>query len=128
MREGRGECVCCCEHLIVPRRRFNHKGRQRLKVHPTRHTKGTEHETGDGFRWGLYPGSSAGFLVCSACLAVARFTALGPLFFFFRRAAALSALDIFGAGGMPPSIPLTPAIVGPRRLDLLARHHIDFGP
>ena len=53
-----------------------------------------------------YAASSDCFLGCSACLAAARFTALGPLFFFFRRAAARSDLESFGAGGMPPSIPL----------------------
>jgi hypothetical protein len=54
-----------------------------------------------------YPASSDCFLDCSACLAAARFIALGPLFFFFRRAAARSDLESLGVGGMPPSIPLT---------------------
>jgi len=50
------------------------------------------------------PYPTSGFLDCNACLAAARLTALGPLFFFFRRAAARSALESFGARGMPPSI------------------------
>lgn len=53
------------------------------------------------------PGSSEDFFDCSACRAAARFMALGPLFFFFRRAAARSDLESLGAEGMPPSIHLT---------------------
>ena len=53
------------------------------------------------------PVASDCFLACSACLAAARFTALGPLFFFFRRAAARSDLESLGAEGMPASIPPT---------------------
>jgi hypothetical protein len=44
--------------------------------------------------------SYASVFFCNACLAVARFTALGPLFFFFKRAAARSVTVIFGALAM----------------------------
>ena len=55
----------------------------------------------------VYPPASSCFLGCSACRAVARLTALGPLFFFFRRAAIRSDLESFGAEAMTPSIPPT---------------------
>ena len=49
--------------------------------------------------------------------------ALGPLFFFFRRAAARSDLESLGAEGMPPSIHLTRRGLG-RASPAAARHLI----
>jgi hypothetical protein len=53
-------------------------------------------------------------LDCSACLAAARFIAFGPLF-FFRRAAARSDFESFGAGGMPPGVPRAHQAFDPAR-------------
>lgn len=66
-----------------------------------------------------YATSSAGFLACSAFLAAARFIALGPLFFFFKRASARWDLESFGAAGMRPSIPLNVRSLGcVRRIEM----------
>ena|SRR2546422_5871207 len=76
---------------------------------PSEATRPTALETGGISKRSVatYATSSECFLDCSACLAAARFTALGPLFFFLRRAASRSDLESFGALGMSPSIPLT---------------------
>lgn len=52
--------------------------------------------------------SYASVFFCNACLAVARFTALGPVFFFFKRAAARSVGVIFGALAMGKYSPQRP--------------------